>query len=210
MNCLKSEDLELNVIDDTLDSLVIKSNGLEGEGRGLIDFKEFTKLELETTDFSELEPDTELIDFRDFSKPEPESMDFSKPKPESIDFSEPEPELELINFKDVSKPERKTDFSDPELECEYSFKPKVIENDMFLRICTKKPEPFIKEIGSKSKDKVGIFLFQNFSDSSAKLGRVQVAKYNLKMKTFCVCLAFITLYFSGIRATEFKQSINKR
>ena len=66
MNCLKSEDLELNVIDDTLDSLVIKSNGLEGEGPGLIDFKEFTKPELETTDFSELEPDTEFIDFRDF------------------------------------------------------------------------------------------------------------------------------------------------
>ena len=36
MNCLKSEDLELNVIDDTLDSLVIKSNGLEGEGHELI------------------------------------------------------------------------------------------------------------------------------------------------------------------------------
>ena len=98
-------------------------------------------------------------------------------------FSKPKPELELIDFKDVSGPELKTDFSNPELECEYFFKPKAIENDMFLRICTKKPEPFIKEIGSKSNDKVGIFLFQNFSDPSAKLGRVQVSKYNLKMKT---------------------------
>ena len=113
MNCLKSEDLELNVIDDTLDRL--------------IDFNEFTKPELETTDFSVLEPDHKLIDFRDFSKLKPESMYFSKPKPE----------LELIDFKDVSGPELKTDFSNPELECEYFFKPKAIENDMFLRICTK-------------------------------------------------------------------------
>ena len=39
---------------------------------------------------------------------------------------------------------------------------------------------------------------------------MQVAKHNLKMKTFCVCFALITLYFSGIRATEFKQIIKKR
>ena len=92
-----------------MDSLVIKSNGLEGEGCGLIDCKEFAKPEPETTDFSELEPEPELIDYRDFSKPEPESMYFSKPGPE----------LELINFEDVSKPKIKTDFSIPELECEY-------------------------------------------------------------------------------------------
>ena len=84
-------------------------NGLEGVGRGLIDFKEFAKPEPETTDCSELEPEPELIDFRDFSKPEPEFMYFSKPGPE----------LELINFEDVSKPKIKTDFSIPELECEY-------------------------------------------------------------------------------------------
>ena len=102
------------------------------------------------------------------------------------------------------------DSSDPEPEFEYFSKPKAIENDMFLRICTEKPEKLIKEIGSQSTDKVGISLFPNFSDLSAKLGRVQVAKHNLKMKTFGICLALITLYFSGIRATEFKQSIEKR
>ena len=32
MSCLKNEDLEMNVIDGMLDSLVDKSNGLEGEG----------------------------------------------------------------------------------------------------------------------------------------------------------------------------------
>ena len=69
MSCLKSDDLGLNVIDDMLDSQVIKSNGLEGEGHGLIDFKEIAKPEPKTTDFSELEPEPELIDFRDLSKP---------------------------------------------------------------------------------------------------------------------------------------------
>ena len=67
MSCLKSEDLEINGIDDILDSLVIKSNGLKGEGHGLIDCKEFAKPEPETSDFSELEPEPELIDFTDFS-----------------------------------------------------------------------------------------------------------------------------------------------
>ena len=50
----------------------------------------------ETTDFSEPEPELELIDFRDFSKPEPESMDFSEPEPETTVFSEPEPEIDLM------------------------------------------------------------------------------------------------------------------
>ena len=63
------------------------------------------KPEPETTDFSELEPEPELIGFTDFSKPEPELMYFSKPGPE----------LELIDFKDVSKPEIGLDFSVPEL-----------------------------------------------------------------------------------------------
>ena len=81
---------------------------------------------------------------------------------------------------------------------------------MLLRICTEKPEKLIKEIGSQSTDKVGISLFPNFSDLSAKLGRVQVAKHNLKMKTICVYLTLITLYFSGIGANEFKQIVEKR
>ena len=57
-----------------------------------------------------------------------------------------------------------TDFSDPEPEFEYFSKPKAIENDMFLRICTEKPEILIKEIESQSHDNVGISLFPNFSD----------------------------------------------
>ena len=51
---------------------------------------------------------------------------------------------------------------------------------------------------------------KNFSNPSAKLGRVQVAKYNLKMKTVCIFLALITLYFSGIGAMEFKKIVEKR
>ena len=140
-----------------MDSLVIKSNGLEGEGCGLIDCIEFAEPELETTDFSKLEPEPELIDFTDFSKPDSEFMYLSKPGPK----------LELINFKDVSKPEIRTDFSVPELEYEYVFEPKVIENDMRLRICTGKPETLIKERGSKSNNKVGTSLFLNFSDLEA-------------------------------------------
>ena len=56
------------------------------------------------------------------------------------------------------------DSSDPEPEFEYFSKPKAIENYMFLRICTEKPEKLIKEIGSQSTDKVGISLFPNFSN----------------------------------------------
>ena len=51
---------------------------------------------------------------------------------------------------------------------------------------------------------------ENFSDPYAKLGRVQVAKYNLKMKTVWVYFALITLYFSGIGAIEFKRIVEKR
>ena len=102
------------------------------------------------------------------------------------------------------------DFSDPEPEFEYFFKPKTIETDTFLRICTEKPEILIKEIESQSHDNVGISLFPNFSNFSAKFGRVQVPKHNLKIKRIWVYLTLITLNFSGIRATEFKQSIEKR
>ena len=35
---------------------------------------------------------------------------------------------------------------------------------------------------------------QNFSNPSAELGRVKVAKHNLKIKTLCVYLVLITLY----------------
>ena len=131
---------------------------------------------------------------------------------ELMDFSKPESDLELINFKDVFKPEFKTiDFSEPEPELEYVSKPKINENDISLRICPEIPVILIKEIGFQTTDKVGISLFPNFADSSAKLGRVQVAKYNLKMKTIiCVYLALITLYFSGIGENEFKRIIEKR
>ena len=101
------------------------------------------------------------------------------------------------------------EFSNLEPEFEYFSNPKAIENDMFLRICTEKPEKLIKEIGSQST-KVGISLFPNFSNFSAKFGRVQVPKHNLKIKRIWVYLTLITLNFSGIRATEFKQSIEKR
>ena len=77
---------------------------------------------------------------------------------------------------------------------------------MFLRICSEKPKEAIKENGFQSTDKVGIALFPNFSDLSAKLGRVQVAEHNLKMKTICVYLTLITLYFSGIGATSNRSS----
>ena len=55
-----------------------------------------------------------------------------------------------------------------------------------------------------------MFFFPNFSDLSAKLGRVQAAEHNLKIKTICVYLTLITLYFSGIGASEFKQIVEKR
>ena len=106
----------------------------------MLDFRDFSKIEPETTDYSECEPELELIDFKD--------------------FSEPEPELEVIDLKKNSKHEPKTtDFSDPEPEFEYLSKPKAIENDMSLRICIKKSEIIKKEIGSESNDKVGISLF---------------------------------------------------
>ena len=106
MSWLVGEDIKLNIIDDTFDCHVIESNGLEGGGCGLIDFKDCSIPDVELIDFSKLEPELELIDFKDFPIPEPELMEFS----------------------------------DPEPEFEYFSKPKVIENYMFLRICTEKPE----------------------------------------------------------------------
>ena len=43
----------------------------------------------------------------------------------------------------------------------------------------------------------GIFA-ENFSNPSAELGRVQVARHNLEIKTLYVYLVLITLYFSGV------------
>ena len=154
MSCLKGENSKLNIIGDTFGDLGMESNGFEGRGQGLIDFNNCVIPEPEVMDLSKPEPELELIDFKDFS--------ISIVEPELMDFSKPEPDPELINFKDFSKPEFKTtDFSDPEPEFEYFSKPKAIENDMFLRICSEKPEILIKEIGSKSNDKVGISLFPN-------------------------------------------------
>ena len=46
----------------------------------------------------------------------------------------------------------------------------------------------LKKNGSQSTDQVGIVFFPNFSDLSAKLGRVKVAEYNLKIKRFVFIL----------------------
>ena len=97
----------------------------------MLDFRDFSKIEPETTDYSECEPELELIDFKD--------------------FSEPEPELDLIDFRDYSKPE-------PEPKLEYLLKPKAIEFEMPLRVCIEKSDINKTEMGSESNDKVGISL----------------------------------------------------
>ena len=98
----------------------------------------------------------------------------------------------------------------PEPEFEYFPKPVANKNDMFIRVGAESSDEFIKKNGSQSTDEVGIAFFPNFSDLSAKLGRVQVVEHNLKIKTICVYLTLITLYFSGIGASEFKQIVEKR
>ena len=126
-------------------------------------------------------------------------------------FSKPEPDLELIGLKDFSVPKTECiNFSDPEIEFEYFPKPEANKNDTFVRVGAESSNEFIKKNGSQSSDEVGIAFFPNFSDLSAKLGRVQVVEHNLKMKTICVYLTLITLYFSGIGASEFNQIIEKR
>ena len=55
----------------------------------------------------------------------------------------------------------------------------------------------------------GIFT-ENFSKPSAKLGRVQVARCSLEIKMLHIYLVFITLFFSGVGAQEFRRSIEKR
>ena len=52
MSWLKGEDIKLNIIEDTFDCHVIESNGLEGGGCGLIDFKDCSIPDLEFMDFS--------------------------------------------------------------------------------------------------------------------------------------------------------------
>ena len=47
MSWLVGEDIKLNIIDDTFDCHVIESNGLEGGGRGMIDFKDCSMPALE-------------------------------------------------------------------------------------------------------------------------------------------------------------------
>ena len=66
-----------------------------------------------------------------------------------IDLNDfPENELELMVFSD----------SEPELE--YLPKPKSLEIDMFLRVCTDKFDISKKEIRYKSNDRSGISLLQ--------------------------------------------------
>ena len=72
---------------------------------------------------------------------------------------------------------------------------------------------------SGSKDKVKIspsvipgescIVKKNFKPS-AKLGRVKAATYNLEIKMLFIPIVIITLYFSGIGASEFRRKIEKR
>ena len=72
---------------------------------------------------------------------------------------------------------------------------------------------------SGSKDKVKIspsvipgescIVKKNFKPS-AKLGRVKAATYNLEIKMLFIPIVIITLYFSGIVASEFRRKIEKR
>ena len=55
----------------------------------------------------------------------------------------------------------------------------------------------------------GIF-YENFSNPSAELGRVKVARHNLEIKTLYIYLVLITLYFSGVRAPQFRRRVEKR
>ena len=66
---------------DTLGSL-IEPIDIEHKGFGLIVSKEFSENDIEFIDFPgpKPEPGLELIDFKDFSKPEPETTDFSEPE----------------------------------------------------------------------------------------------------------------------------------
>ena len=67
---------------------------------------------------------------------------------------------------------------------------------------------------SSAKRSVGFFsgiCTGNFFKPSAELGRVQVARHNLEIKMSYIYIVFITLYlFSGVGATEFRRSIEKR
>ena len=45
---------------------------------------------------------------------------------------------------------------------------------------------------------------------SDELGRVQVARHKLEIKTLYIYLVFITLYFSGVGALEFRRIVEKR
>ena len=86
--------------------------------------------------------------------------DCPKNELELIDFSKPEPETELIDLREFSKLEPELiDFSDSEPELEYLPKPKSLEIDMSLRVCTDKFDISKKEIGSKSNDRSGISPF---------------------------------------------------
>ena len=113
-------DVKSNIDDNTIDFHGIESKGLEGGGRGMVDFKDCSMPALELVDVSKPELELDLIDFKDFSKPRPETTDFSEPEPEldlidfgdlfkpeleSMDLSRPEPELGAINFKICSKTE---------------------------------------------------------------------------------------------------------
>ena len=55
----------------------------------------------------------------------------------------------------------------------------------------------------------GIF-YENLSDPSAELGRVQVARHSLEIKMLYIYFVLITLYFSRVGAPEFRRSIEKR
>ena len=181
-------DVKLNIVDNTSDCHGIESNGLEGGGRGMIDCNDYSMPALELVDVSKPELELDLIDFKDFSKPRPETTDFSEPEPEleSMNLSGPEPELGAINFKNCSTTELKTtELSDSEPESEYFFKPKTIETDMILGICTEKPEKFIKEIGFQSTDRVGISLLPHFSKPEPDLELIGLKDFSVP-KTECI------------------------
>ena len=55
----------------------------------MIDFRDFSKPKPESMDFSEPEPELEVIDFKKISKPEPKTTDFSDSEPEFEYLSKP-------------------------------------------------------------------------------------------------------------------------
>ena len=102
---------------------------------------------MDLIDFSEPEPELEVIDFKDFSRPE----------------------LDLIDFKDFFKLEPVLiDLSDPEPKLDCWLKPKEIEFEMPLGICIEEYD-INTEIESESNDKVGISSFETIIGSFSRI-----------------------------------------